>query len=53
MELKKIEYKLTVCKVADVCDIDMAADFTLSGKRMKKCRWCAGQRTHLQNGRTG
>lgn len=21
--------------------------FTLSGKRMKKCRWCAGQRTHL------
>ena len=32
MELKKIEYKLTVCKVADVCDIDMAADFYFVGK---------------------
>ena len=27
MELKKIEYKLTVCKVADASDIDMTADF--------------------------
>ena len=32
MELKKIEYKLTVCKVADASDIDMAADFYFVGK---------------------
>lgn len=36
MELKKIEYKLTVCKVADVCDIDMAADFYFVGKTDKE-----------------
>ena len=27
MELKKIEHELTVCKVADVSEIDMSADF--------------------------
>ena len=32
MELKKIEYKLTVCKVPDVSDINMAADFYFVGK---------------------
>ena len=32
MELKKIEYKLTVCKVADASDIDMTADFYFVGK---------------------
>ena len=29
MELKKIEHELTVCKVADVSEIDMSADFYL------------------------
>lgn len=32
MELKKIAYKLTVCKVADVSDINMTADFYFVGK---------------------
>ncbi|MDD6881044.1 MAG: ACT domain-containing protein [Firmicutes bacterium] len=32
MELKGIEYELTVCKVADVSDIDMATDFYFIGK---------------------
>jgi len=32
MKLKKIEHKLTVCKVADISDIDMAADFYFIGK---------------------
>ena len=32
MELKKIDHKLTVCKVADVSDIDMSADFYFVGK---------------------
>ena len=32
MELKKIEHKLTVCKVADVSDIDLTADFYFIGK---------------------
>ena len=32
MELKKIDHKLTVCKVADVSDIDMSADFYFIGK---------------------
>ena len=32
MELKKIEYKLTVCKVAAASDIDMTADFYFVGK---------------------
>lgn len=32
MELKKINHKLTVCKVADVSDIDMSADFYFIGK---------------------
>ncbi len=32
MELKKLEYKLTVCKVADMTAIDTSADFYFIGK---------------------
>ena len=32
MELKRIEYKLTVCKVADISEIDWMADFYFVGK---------------------
>ena len=32
MELKSIEYKLTVCKVADISEIDWLADFYFIGK---------------------
>ena len=32
MELKRIEHKLTVCKVAEASDIDMDADFYFVGK---------------------
>ena len=32
MELKSIEYKLTVCKVADMSEIDWLADFYFIGK---------------------
>ena len=32
MELKKLEYDLTVCKVATITDIDMTADFYFIGK---------------------
>ncbi len=32
MELKKIEHNLTVCKVRDVSDIDMTAEFCFIGK---------------------
>ena len=32
MELKKIDYKLTVCKVAEVSSIDMGSDFYFIGK---------------------
>ncbi|HAH76272.1 MAG TPA: ACT domain-containing protein [Kandleria vitulina] len=32
MELKKIDYKLTVCKVAEVSSIDMRSDFYFIGK---------------------
>lgn len=32
MELKKIEHRLTVCKVTDISDIDVAADFYFIGK---------------------
>lgn len=32
MELKKIDYKLTVCKVAEVSGIDMGSDFYFIGK---------------------
>ena len=32
MELKKIMYELTVCKVADISEIDMTADFYFVGK---------------------
>ena len=32
MELKKLEYDLTVCKVEMIADIDMTADFFFIGK---------------------
>jgi hypothetical protein len=32
MELKEIDYKLTVCKVAEVSSIDMRSDFYFIGK---------------------
>ena len=32
MELKKLEYKLTVCKVADITDVDSSKDFYFIGK---------------------
>ena len=32
MELKTIDYKLTVCKVSNLSDIDMATDFYFIGK---------------------
>ncbi|MCR5226251.1 MAG: ACT domain-containing protein [Eubacterium sp.] len=32
MELKKIEHKLSVCKVADISAIDLTADFFFIGK---------------------
>ena len=32
MELKKIEHKLTVCKVAEISGIDMNVDFYFIGK---------------------
>ena len=32
MELKKIQYKLTVCKVEDISEIDTASDFYFIGK---------------------
>ena len=32
MELKKLEHKLSVCKVADLAEIDLAADLYFIGK---------------------
>jgi hypothetical protein len=32
MELKKIAYQLTVCKVADIAEIDMTSDFYFIGR---------------------
>ena len=32
MELKTIEYKLSVCKVADISDIDLDSDFYFIGR---------------------
>jgi hypothetical protein len=32
MELKKLEYKLTVCKVANITDVDTSKDFYFIGK---------------------
>ena len=32
MELKRIDHKLTVCKVADMSEIDMTSDFYFIGK---------------------
>ena len=32
MELKRLEYDLTVCKVAAIMDIDMTTDFFFIGK---------------------
>lgn len=31
MKIKKLDHKLTVCKVADVSDVDMGKDFSLIG----------------------
>jgi hypothetical protein len=31
MKLKKLDHKLTVCKVADVSDVDTGKDFSLIG----------------------
>ena len=31
MVIKKLEHKLTVCKVADVSDVDTGKDFSLIG----------------------
>lgn len=54
MELKKIEYKLTVCKVADVSDIDMAADFYFVGKTDEEVSLvCRTEDTPAKDGRTG
>ncbi len=36
MELKKLGYDLTICKVEAITDIDMTADFFSSVKQMKK-----------------
>ena len=33
MELKRLMYKLTVCKVMDISDIDLTADFYFIGNR--------------------
>ncbi|MDO5339393.1 MAG: ACT domain-containing protein [Eubacteriales bacterium] len=32
MNLKQIQYKLTVCKVSDISDIDISADFYFIGR---------------------
>ena len=32
MELKTIEYNLSVCKVKDISEIDLASDFYFVGK---------------------
>ena len=32
MELKKLKHRLSVCKVTDLADIDLAADFYFIGK---------------------
>ena len=32
MELKTIEYNLSVCKVTDISDIDLSSDFFFIGK---------------------
>lgn len=32
MELKKLDYDLTVCKIASTADIDLTADFFFAGK---------------------
>ena len=32
MELKTIEYNLSVCKVTDITDIDLSSDFFFIGK---------------------
>ena len=32
MELKKIDHKLSICKVADISDIDLNTDFYFIGK---------------------
>ena len=32
MELKRLEYELTVCKVTDISEVDISADFFFIGK---------------------
>ena len=32
MELKRIEHRLTVCKVADISDVDLSSDFYFIGR---------------------
>jgi hypothetical protein len=39
MKLKKIEHKLTVCKVADISEIDMNADFFIIASK-ENPRFC-------------
>ena len=44
MELKRIEHKLTVCKVAEASNINMDAPLYFIGKKMKNCHWYAERR---------
>lgn len=37
MELKKLDFSLTVCKVAAECDIDLNKDFYFVGKTDEEC----------------
>ena len=46
MELKKMEYDFTVCRVETMEDIDTATDFSSFVKRMKKSPWFASLMTH-------
>ena len=48
MELKKLPYHLTVCKVADTKDIDLAAEFYFIGKTDEELSLvCRTEDTHL------
>ena len=59
MELKKLDYDLTVCKVSDVSDIDMNAEFYFIGKTDEEislvCRTedTPANTTECDNGWTG
>jgi hypothetical protein len=48
MELKKLEYDLTVCKVEKITDIDISTDFFSLAKQMKKYLWFVRQKIHLK-----